>query len=144
MNCNGNGNCSFDPCGCVPLIVSVVVGALVGVLFAFGLIPFITTFVWIAFGLGVLALIFLLAGNFTGATTGPNALTRCLCRITTCLQAGIWGTILTAIVALAFPLVPVVLVADIVVAILAFFFILMVFGLIGLISCISCRICVGS
>ena len=58
--CNGKG-CGFRACGCLGILIAIVVGAIIGVLFAFGFIPFITVAVWISFGIAAAALIILIA-----------------------------------------------------------------------------------
>ncbi|MDP4120390.1 MAG: hypothetical protein Q8876_04945 [Bacillota bacterium] len=116
-------------------------GAIVGILFAFRYIPFIVISTWIAFGLGVLTLIFLVIGVFLGAVTGPNALAKCLCKNTTCLLVGVLGTIISALAALSIVLTPVFISVITLVAIGAFFFSLMILGLIALISCIASKLC---
>ena len=57
MNCDRR--CNFTACRCIGILISIVLGALIGVLYAFNLITFITIALWIVFGLGILFLIFL-------------------------------------------------------------------------------------
>lgn len=140
MSCN-NERCGFSACSCIGVVISIVFGAIVGILFAFCFIPFIVTAIWIAFGIGVLALILLVLGVFLGAVTAPNALSKCLCRNTTCLLVGIFGTIISAIAALSIWLIPVCIPVIALVTIAAFFFSLLVIGLIAFISCVVCKMC---
>jgi len=139
MSCNNK--CDFSSCSCIGILISVIFGAIVGVLFAFGFIPFIQVATWIAFGLGVLFLILLILGVYLSAVTGSNPLSRCLCKNTSCLLAGIFGTIIATIAALSIVLTPVFISVITLVAIGAFFFSLMVIGIIGFINCIVCRMC---
>lgn len=132
--------CWFTGCGFLGVFISIIVGAAVGVLFAFSLIPFITTVVWIAFGLGVLTLIFLITGVFLSATSRSETLIKCTKRNTPCLLAGIFGTIITSIVALSIVLTPALILVITFVAILAFFVSLMFIALIGYILCITCEL----
>jgi len=134
--------CRFTACSCLGVGISILVGAVVGVLFAFGLIPFITTIVWVVFGLAVLTLIFLVAGIFLSATgcCKSEALQKCTIRNTPCLLAGIIGTIISAIIALSIVLTPALIVVIVFIAILGFFFSLMIIGLIAYLSCITCEL----
>jgi len=138
MRCDG---CSFNACSCLGIIISVVFGAIVGVLFAFGFIPFIETAAWIALGLGVFSLIVLIAASFLAGITAPNPLSSCLCGNAACLLAGIIGTIIASIIALSIVLDPAFISVIALVAIGALFFALMIVGLISLICCIASRAC---
>lgn len=140
MACN-NGRCGSSACSCFGIIISILVGAAVGILFAFDLIPNIVTVMWIIFGIAAAALLFYVLGVILGAVTAPNALSRCLCSNNTCLLVGIIGTLVSAIVALSITLDFTLIAVITVVAIVAFFFTLMVIGIISLLSCITCRVC---
>jgi len=135
-----NKNCGFTACGCVGLIISIVFGALIAVLYSFGLIPNLIIAAWIAFGLAVLTLIFLVSGVFLAAVSSSRALRKCLYRNATCLLAGIIGTIIATIAVLLIDIIPATIAVLIVVSIAAFFFALMIIGLIALIQCIVCEI----
>lgn len=139
MSCNNK--CGFRACSCIGILIGIVFAAVVGLLFAFTSIPFLTTAVWIAFGLGALTLVSTIAGIFLGAVTAPNALSRCFCEHTSCLLAGSMGTILAALVSLAITLSSASVFAIVLVAITAFFFALTFLALISLIRCIACRMC---
>lgn len=135
-----NDNCGFNACGFAGIVISIVFGAIIGVLFAFGYIPAIVTSTWIAFGLAILTLIFLVSGVLlSGVSEQPNALSRCLYKNTTCLLAGIIGTIISTLAALSIVLNPAFVSVITLVAIGAFFFSLMIIALIGFINCIVCQ-----
>lgn len=119
------------------IIISILFGAIIGILFAFGFIPGIVIATWISFGLAVLTLIFLVTGVFLGAVTRSQILWRCLRAKTEFLLVGIVGTLITSLAALSIILLPSISVI-ILVAIGAFFFALMIIGLIFLIKCIVC------
>lgn len=140
MNMSHNERSCFGACSCLGLVISLFFGAIVGVLFALDYIPFITTIVWVVFGLAVLTLILLVAGVYLGAVSFPDVLKRCLSANALCLLAGTIGTILAAIVALSVVLNPALLAVDFIISILAFFFALMIIGLISLIYCIVLRL----
>lgn len=127
---------TFSIRGCFEVVISIIIGAIVGILFAFFLIPNIFAFILAAFGLAVLALIFLLAGVFLAAVKPPNALSKCLHMSIDCLLVSIFGTILSALAALCVVLIPLNIAAIAIVAITAFFFTLMVIKLIAFIRCI--------
>lgn len=139
MSCNDK--CGFRACSCIGVLISIVFGALIGVLFAFDYITFISTIVWIVFGLGVLNLLFLIIGVYLAAVTFPDLLKRCCCANAICWLAGIIGTIIAAIVALSIVLDTALLAVIIVIAIMAFFFALMLIGLIAIVQCIVCNLC---
>ena len=70
MSCNNE--CGFTACSCIGVFISIVFGAIIGILFAFDLITFIVTLAWVAFGFGVLALILLIVGiYFAAVAPGP-------------------------------------------------------------------------
>jgi hypothetical protein len=131
--------CSVNICGCFGIQTALIFGALIGILFAFGLIPGIIFAIWIAFGLAVLSLIFLIAGVFIAASDKAKVLEKCLRKNISCLLAGIIGTIIIAIALLSITIVVTNLIAAIV-ALGAFFFALLIIGLISFISCIIDRL----
>ena len=133
-------NCSFNAFSGLGIVISVMFGAIIAILFAFDFIPGIVTSTWIAFGLGVLSLVILVIGVFLAAVTGPNALSKCLSRNTTCFLIGIIGTIISSLAALSIVLDTTFISVIILVAIGAFFFSLMIIGLIALINCIVCKL----
>jgi hypothetical protein len=140
MSCDKKG---FDACGSIGLVVSIVFGALIGVLFNLGLIPFIVTTVWIVFGLAVLALILLVWGVYLASVSPPGVLRICVDRKGLCLLAGIIGTLIFSIVALSITLTTTILIT-IIIAILAFFFALMLLAIIALLRCIIVNLVPGN
>lgn len=136
-------NCGENCCGniCLEVVISVVLAAVVGVLFAFGYIPAITTAVWIAFGLAVLNLIFLVAGLFTASLFRRTALARCLCCKGSIFLVGIIGTIVLSLAALSIVLLTTSVWIIILISIGAFFFALMLVELVSLLSCLICKMC---
>jgi len=140
---NNSRNCGFRACESIGLIISIVFGVLVAALFASGLIPFITTAVWILFGLAVLFLVFLVSGVYFAALSVAPALQKCICKNALCLLAGTIGTIISAIVALSIELVFTLIAVIVIIGFLAFFFALMILGLIALIRCIVDKLCCG-
>jgi hypothetical protein len=126
----------FSPCISIALPVSLLAGILVAILFAFELIPGITTATWIVFGLGVLALIFVLLAlvRIDGRDT---VFLKSLKRLLPCLLAGIFGTILSSLAALSIVLTPSAIFSIILVGLVAFFFSLLISSLILLIKCVQ-------
>lgn len=139
MNCNKK--CGFNACGCLGIVLSIVFGAIIGLLFAFDHIPFIVISTWIAFGLGILSLIILVVGVFLAVIHQTLPLQKCLCQNTKCLLAGIIGTIISALAALSIVLTNEFISVIVLVSIEAFFFAMMILNLIGFINCIVCRMC---
>ncbi|NCA67894.1 MAG: hypothetical protein EOM87_07525 [Clostridia bacterium] len=109
-----------------------------GVLFAFGLIPFIQIAVWIAFGLSVLTLILLVVGVLLGAVTAPGILSKCLCNNLVCLLVGIFGTLLVSLAALSIVLTPAFVLVTALVALGAAFFTILIISIICFIACFLC------
>ena len=128
-------------CGSISIVISAILGAIVGVLFAFDLIPFIGTTAWIALGLGVLTLVILVGTVLAANTRECSTLSKCLCSNGASLLAGAVGTIVTTTVALSTVLDSALVAVIILVAIAAFFFALMLIGLTSLISCFLCKQC---
>lgn len=134
----------FRACDTIGLIISIVFGALVAALFASGLIPFITTAVWILLGLAGLLLIFLVSGLYLAASSSDSSsLRKCICKSALCLLAGTIGTIILAIIALSVELITTSVIVIVIIGLLAFFFALMVLGIISFIRCIVGKLCYG-
>ena len=91
MDCNQPCNRS---CSCISYIISLVLAIIVGVLFYFNYIQNIVTSVWIAFGLGVLNMIFLVVMILFASLNERSALSKCLNKKGTCYLVGIIGTII--------------------------------------------------
>ena len=136
----GSGKHPFSACGCFGAVVSVVAGAVIGILFAFGLIPLVFQAIIAALGLAVLALVFLLVCVLLAAMTPPNLLSKCLCKNIVCLLVSVFGTILAALSALSVVLLPVFIAVIGLVAVTGFFFTLMIIELIAFIFCIMRRV----
>lgn len=139
MGCKNN--CGFFGCECLGVLISIVFGAVIGILFAFGFIPNIVTAVGIALGTSALFLIFLVAILLLGSTNENSILASCCCKNTYCLLAGIIGTFISSSAALAIVLTNTIPLVIALIAIIAFFFSLLWLGLIGFISCIKCKLC---
>jgi hypothetical protein len=122
-------------------LVSIVVGIVVGFLFATGNIPFITTAFWIALGIAAAGLIILVVALFIGADSSPTALTGCLCQNAICLLIGILGTIVLAIIGLSTVLVPGLMSSVIFVALGSVFLTILLISLVTLIVCIINKMC---
>ena len=135
MSCN-EGKSSCGSSCVIAAIVGLVFGALIGILFAFDLIPNIVVSVWIAFGLGVLALVMLFAAALTSSVVMCGTLGRCLRKNAVCLLVGIIGTIVFTVILLSIVINPILLSAQVLVAIAAFFFVFMLSALVAFILCL--------
>lgn len=124
----------------IAVTIGIVFGAVIGILFAFIPIPFMGTAIWIAFGLGVLALVALIIEIFIAGVTAPNVSSKCLHKGTGLLLVGAIGTIISSIVALSITLTPTLIAVITIIAIVAFFFALMVVALISVLLCIASRL----
>ncbi len=138
MNCNGR--CKFSACGCLGVVISIILGAIVGILFAFNFIPGIVIAAWIAFGLGVLTLVLVFIATLVSACCHCRALIKCSARNIPCLLVGTFGTIITSIAALSIVLTNAFISVIALVALGAFFVSLMFIGIIAYISCILCEL----
>lgn len=130
MGCNCDNGCLLAT------VISIFLGAIIGVLFYFGLISAFVIGTWIAFGIAMLALIGLVAI----ANNRNNNI--CICAYGRCLLAGIIGTIISAIIALAIELSVASIISAIVAAALGLFFTLLIIAIVLFIRCLietNCR-----
>ncbi len=133
-----NRACGINVCF-LGLFLGVLAGVIVGVLFFLALLPTIVFGVLVALVLAILALILLYVGAYIAETNPTAVLSRCLCRHTACLLAGIFGTILSSAIALSTLLIPFSIAAAVIVAVVVFFFVLLVVELIAYLTCFACR-----
>lgn len=137
MQNNCDNTCS--PCGAVGVVISIILAAVTGIVFANGLLPTITTAVWIAFGLAVFSLATLIAGGYLSSLT---RCAKCICKNGTCLLVGAVGTIVAAIIALSITIAVTSTAVIVLIALGAFFFFLMLIALASYIYCLvknSCK-----
>jgi len=129
--------CKND-CGClISLVISSILGAIVGfIAFTTGIIG-ITTVIWIAFGLAVGALVLL--AILSVVTSGKEQ--RCICNNGTCLAIGAIGTIIAAIIALAITITTGVIATAVLIGLGVLFLGLTLFGLLSLILCLVDAAC---
>jgi len=118
-----------DNCGIISTILGVISGIIVSVLFSFGLLPIITTALWISLGIGGLVLFCILLLSIFGS----NNISRCLLKSISLLLTGSLGTILSVLVLSAIVLDITSVISIILVGIATFF-------LIFLISSVACVI----
>lgn len=138
MNCDYRCSCNC----CLEIVISILVAAAVGVLFAYGFISGIITALWIVFGLAVLALILFVAGLYTSALSCRHTpLAECICCKGKCLLAGIIGTIVLALATLSITLVQGSIWVIVLISIAAFFAAFMLAELVVLLVCIINKIC---
>lgn len=131
-------SCRRSACSTWGIIISVIFAAAVGILYGMGNVPNIETSVWIAFGLGVLTLVFEFVGVDLASINPETSLYKCLYNEINCLLVGSVGTIVSSLVLLSITLTTTILV-DVLVAIDAFFFAEMVIGWIVLLDCVVHR-----
>ncbi|OGO90673.1 MAG: hypothetical protein A2Y17_02985 [Clostridiales bacterium GWF2_38_85] len=136
--CNRRRVCS---CSCLSIVLSIIIGAIVAILFAFDLIQFLEVIIWITFGLSVLALIILYYVAVIAAREQSSPLIRCLCRNILCLIISAFGTLILSIVGLSIILVPELIASIIIVALLFFFFALLLISLIAFLLCLLFSLC---
>ena len=123
-------------CCIIGVLLSLIIGVIIGILFYLGYIPNITTAVWIAFGLAAFSLIILIAAAFLAVYTNSKYLSRCLKHNIICLIAGIWGTLISALAALSIVLNTNYVSVAILVGISAFFTSLSLIALMIFVLCV--------
>jgi len=139
---NSCKKCIFSTCGCLAILAALLIGAAVGALFFFGLLPNILTVVArIVLRLGVLTIAFILAAQALSSLYLPNPLRDCLCSGITCLLVGAFGSVILAIAALSVALAPFSIIYAVIVGLGALFLTLMIIALIAFIRCVLCRMC---
>ncbi len=90
--------CYRNNCVGIAVIISIIVGAITAVLSFAAVITVGTAFLWVAFGIAVVALATLV---WIAAFTNCEDVRRCLERVLWALVTGIFGTLLTAVILLA-------------------------------------------
>lgn len=128
------GNC------CIELIISVVIAAIIGTLFALGLFPDISLVFESAIDLAFIAIIVLTIGLYIAACKICLPLKKCLCCYAPCILAGIIGTIVLSFIVIAIEIQITIAVA-IVVSIWALFVSLLLVSLVSYLICIICKLC---
>lgn len=118
-----------DNCGIISAILGVISGIIVSVLFSFGLLPVITTALWISLGLGGLVLLYILALSLFNC----SSMSRCLSQSVSLLLTGALGVILSVLAISAIVLDITSVISIVLVGIAAFF-------LIFLVSSVACAI----
>ena len=137
MSCNSC--CSNTSNIWIEVLISLILGAAVGVLYAFGFVTAVATGIWILLGLAVLNMIFLIAGLFTASIFRRTPLSRCLICKGGIYLVGIIGTIVMALVLLSITIVVSDLIAAFV-ALLVFFAALMGVESVLFLKCIICEL----
>lgn len=132
-------------CGILGAVISIIVGIAVGILFALGLIPFITVFIAIAIIFSVISLGILLV-SLIGAnvTKSYNAFDKCICSTGKNVLLAAIGTLLVTTVALVTGVVAVSILSIILVSISTFLFVWLVILITKLLWCVidkTCRKC---
>ena len=138
MDCNQNCN-RGSLCAC--LIISLIIGIVVGVLSFFEFIPQIIVAAWIAFGLGVLNLVFLVFGAFSASVQERSGLSKCLCKNGLAYFAGIIATIALSIILLSIVINIANIFHVVLIGLTAFSLAFTVCQLGALIKCVVCRLC---
>ena len=129
-----NNSCSR--CGGSGLLLGIISGIVVAVLFSLGFIPLILNGIWIAFGIGAAALVYVAVLAAVGSFSPSSALRECLIRNLKCLLADIFGTILASIVLLSIVVEVASIFVTVFVGILTFFLIFLIVSLISFSNCL--------
>jgi len=122
----------------------MILAIIVGVLFYFNYIQNIVASVWIAFGLGVLNMIFLVIMVLFASLNERSTLSKCLYKKGTCYLAGIIGTIVFTLISLSMDFDFYLISKVIFVGSAAFFLAFMIIQFILLMRCaIICKFCIS-
>ena len=116
----------------IPTIIGIVFGIITGVLVNTGVITNFLPIAWIAFGIGLLAIVLLILI----ALFSEDEATECVCENGKCLAIGAIGTVFLAIVILAVSAITTRVAAAVLFGILGFFFIFTWVSLLQLLLCL--------
>ena len=116
----------------IPTIIGIVFGIITGVLVNTGVITNFLPIAWIAFGIGLLAIVLLILI----ALFSEDEATECVCENGKCLAIGAIGTVFLAIVILAVSAITIGVAAAVLFGILGFFFIFTWVSLLQLLLCL--------
>lgn len=116
----------------IPTIIGIVFGIITGVLVNTGVIATLVPLAWIAFGIGLLAIVLLILI----ALFSEEDASECVCENGKCLAIGAIGTVFLAIVILAVSTIITGVTAAVLFGILGFFFIFAWVSLLQLLLCL--------
>ena len=116
----------------IPTIIGIVFGIITGVLVNTGVIATLVPLAWIAFGIGLLAIVLLILI----ALFSEEDASECVCENGKCLAIGAIGTVFLAIVILAVSTIITGVTAAVLFGILGFFFIFTWVSLLQLLLCL--------
>ena len=116
----------------IPTIIGIVFGIITGVLVNTGVIATLVPLAWIAFGIGLLAIVLLILI----ALFSEEDASECVCENGKCLAIGAIGTVFLAIVILAVSAITTGVAAAVLFGILGFFFIFTWVSLLQLLLCL--------
>lgn len=128
----------FGKIGClISAFISIILGFIVGIVSFNVVIPGIVAALWIAFGIGVgaLLLVILLAAFVKGREEW------CICENGTCIAVGAIGTIISTIIGLSITITTGVVAIAVLLGITTFFLAFTLFGLLQLAICLSKKKC---
>lgn len=126
MMCNKNWRCL------ITLIIGVVLGIIVGYNAYLAVIPGIVTGLWIAFGIGIGALVLLALI----ALFACGRKERCICKVGYCLAIPSVGTIITAIIGLAITITAETVLIAILIGLAVLFLTMTILNLLRLVLCL--------
>lgn len=117
-NCSINCNCQ-NGCTVLAVIASSVIGIITAFLTITAAITVTPVFLWVLFGIAV---VYLAIALITSYTVRCSAIRSCVCTILPVLLTGILGTVLAAVILLAFSFVATSIIGAIITGALLFFF----------------------
>lgn len=141
MKITNNTSCKCG-CGLIGSILGIVAGIIIAILFSMGLTPLILNGIWITFGIGALALLYIMIlASFDGCNgSSCQVLEKCLIRNLKCLLIGTFGTILTTLILTVITLEITSIIVSIIVGLATFFLVFLISSIISLLKCLIYKV----
>lgn len=122
-----------DICGClITLLIGIVFGIIVGYNAYITLIPGIVTAIWIAFGIGIGALVLLAIV----ALKACGKKEKCICKNGKCIAIPAVGTIITSIIGLSITITTGSVLIAVLIGLGTLFLTMTILGLLNLVLCL--------
>lgn len=120
-------------CNClIAAIISAILGIIIGFISFGTVIPGIVTVIWVAFGIGIGALVL----TFIAGLNSYGREERCICKHGKCIAIAAVGTIIASIIALAITITTGVVLISILLGLGTFFLALTIFSVLEYILCL--------
>lgn len=130
-------------CGVLGTIFGIAFGVITAIFFALGYIPLILNGIWVALGIGGIALLYVLIASLfiSGSSNVFGNFASCFCNYGRCLLIGAIGTVLTALAAVSITLDISVIAVVALIGIGTFFLVFFISVLIQFVKCLISGVC---